>query len=102
MTDLFKLADETFNSRLIIGTGKYRSHKEMQAAHTASGPEMVTVAVNPDKMAGVNVEGVTTFQHYLLAPATQARIRAFRLPGIDQQIWWPAGRTNASYALPTL
>ena len=63
---------------------------------------MVTVAVNPDKVARVNVEGVTAFQQYLLAPATQARIRAFRLPGIDQQIWWPAGRTNASYALPTL
>ena len=63
---------------------------------------MVTVAVNPDKVAGVNVEGVTAFQHYLLAPATQARIRAFRLPGIDQQIWWPAGRTNASHALPPL
>jgi len=46
MTDLFKLADVTFNSRLIIGTGKYRSHQEMQAAHTASGAEMVTVAVN--------------------------------------------------------
>jgi tungstate transport system substrate-binding protein len=63
---------------------------------------MVTVAVNLDKVAGVNVEGVTAFQHYLLAPATQARIRAFRLPGIDQQIWWPAGRTNASHALPPL
>lgn len=61
---------------------------------------MVTVAVNPDKVAGVNVEGVTAFQQYLLAPTTQARIRAFRLPGIDQQIWWPAGRNNASYALP--
>jgi thiazole synthase len=46
MNDLFKLADMTFNSRLIIGTGKYRSHQEMQAAHTASGAEMVTVAVN--------------------------------------------------------
>jgi ABC-type tungstate transport system permease subunit len=63
---------------------------------------MVTVAVNPDKVAGVNVEGVTAFQHYLLAPATQARIRAFQLPGIDQQIWWPAGRINASHDLPTL
>jgi thiazole synthase len=46
MTDSFKLADKVFNSRLIIGTGKYRSHQEMQAAHTASGAEMVTVAVN--------------------------------------------------------
>ncbi len=46
MSDLFNLAGKTFNSRLIIGTGKYRSHQEMQAAHTASGAEMVTVAVN--------------------------------------------------------
>ena len=63
---------------------------------------MVTVAVNAHKVAGVNVEGATAFQQYLFAPATQARIRAFRLPGIDQQIWWPSGRTNASYALPEL
>jgi thiazole synthase len=46
MSDFFTLADITFNSRLIIGTGKYRSYEEMQLAHTASGAEMVTVAVN--------------------------------------------------------
>jgi hypothetical protein len=46
MSDLFNLAGKTFNSRLIIGTGKYRSFAEMQAAHKASGAEMVTVAVN--------------------------------------------------------
>ncbi len=46
MTDLFDLAGKTFSSRLIIGTGKYRNYQEMQAAHMASGAEMVTVAVN--------------------------------------------------------
>ena len=46
MLDLFNLAGKTFTSRLIIGTGKYRSFAEMQAAHKASGAEMVTVAVN--------------------------------------------------------
>jgi thiazole synthase len=46
MTDAFTLAGKTFNSRLIIGTGKYRTFDEMQAAHRASGAEMVTVAVN--------------------------------------------------------
>ena len=56
---------------------------------------MVTVAVNPNKVAGVNTEDVTAFQQYLLTPGTQAQIRAFRLPGIDQQIWWPAGRNMA-------
>ncbi|MGI9105547.1 MAG: thiazole synthase [Pyrinomonadaceae bacterium] len=39
------IAGRTFNSRLIIGTGKYRSFAEMKAAHRASGAEMVTVAV---------------------------------------------------------
>ena len=46
MSDKFTLAGKEFASRLIIGTGKYRSHDEMKAAHTASGAEMVTVAVN--------------------------------------------------------
>lgn len=46
MADSFVLAGTTFNSRLIIGTGKYRSYDEMKAAHSASGAEMVTVAVN--------------------------------------------------------
>ncbi|MEO5857598.1 MAG: thiazole synthase [Pyrinomonadaceae bacterium] len=46
MSDKFTLAGKEFTSRLIIGTGKYRSHDEMKAAHAASGAEMVTVAVN--------------------------------------------------------
>src|SRR6478672_1857277 len=46
MTDTFKLAGTEFSSRLIIGTGKYRTFDEMKTAHTASGAEMVTVAVN--------------------------------------------------------
>ncbi|MCS6873942.1 MAG: thiazole synthase [Pyrinomonadaceae bacterium] len=46
MEDTFTIAGKTFKSRLIIGTGKYRSYEQMQAAHRASGAEMVTVAVN--------------------------------------------------------
>jgi thiazole synthase len=39
------IADRTFHSRLIVGTGKYPSHQVMRAAHEAAGTEMVTVAV---------------------------------------------------------
>ncbi len=46
MSDIFTLANTSFSSRLIIGTGKYRNYDEMKAAHAASGAEMVTVAVN--------------------------------------------------------
>lgn len=44
-TDQFEVGGRVFTSRLIIGTGKYRSFDEMKAAHRASGAEMVTVAV---------------------------------------------------------
>jgi thiazole synthase len=45
LNDTFSIGGRTFSSRLIIGTGKYRSFAEMQAAHRDSGAEMVTVAV---------------------------------------------------------
>jgi len=41
----FVIADRTFQSRLIVGTGKYRSFPEMKRCHEASGADMVTVAV---------------------------------------------------------
>src|SRR5215472_12234810 len=45
MADSLRIADRVFQSRLFVGTGKYRSHSEMARAHAASGAEMVTVAV---------------------------------------------------------
>ncbi len=41
----FVISGTTFTSRLIVGTGKYRTNQEMVAAIRASGAEMVTVAV---------------------------------------------------------
>ncbi|MBV8976225.1 MAG: sulfur carrier protein ThiS [Alphaproteobacteria bacterium] len=41
----FVVAGHAFASRLIIGTGKYKSYAENAAALEASGAEMVTVAV---------------------------------------------------------
>jgi tungstate transport system substrate-binding protein len=61
---------------------------------------MVSVRVTLKHVSGLNTRGAAAFQNYLLEPATQARIRAFRYPGIDQQIWWPAGRDNAGALLP--
>jgi len=44
-SDNLVIADRTFQSRLIIGTGKYPSNAVMAKAHEASGADMVTVAV---------------------------------------------------------
>ena len=43
--DIFKIAGTTLNSRLIVGTGKYKNFKETAEADKASGADMVTVAV---------------------------------------------------------
>ena len=45
MSGTLKIAGREFRSRLIVGTGKYRSFPEMQRCHEASGAGMVTVAV---------------------------------------------------------
>jgi len=45
MPDSLIIANRSFKSRLLIGTGKYRSFTEMQQCHEASGAEVVTVAV---------------------------------------------------------
>jgi thiazole synthase len=45
MSDLLRIADREFHSRLFVGTGKYRSFQEMARCHAASGAEVVTVAV---------------------------------------------------------
>ena len=54
MTDSLGIAGRAFRSRLIVGTGKYKSFQETARALEASGAEMVTVAVrrvNLDRMA---------------------------------------------------
>ena len=45
MDDIFTIANKNFNSRLIVGTGKYKNFEETAKAIKASGAEIVTVAV---------------------------------------------------------
>ena len=45
MDDFLEIAGKKFRSRLIVGTGRFRSMEEMVAAIEASGAEMVTVAI---------------------------------------------------------
>ena len=43
--DALIIGNRTFKSRLILGTGKYRTYEEMNASFEASGAEMITVAL---------------------------------------------------------
>ncbi|HEY7387610.1 MAG TPA: thiazole synthase [Bryobacteraceae bacterium] len=45
MPEFLEIAGRQFRSRLVVGTGKYRTFPEMKRCHEASGAEMVTVAV---------------------------------------------------------
>jgi thiazole synthase len=81
------IAGKAFQSRLIVGTGKYKDGSETQAAIEASGAEMVTVAVrrvNLDRSKESLLDFIDS-QRYFLLPNTagcytaEDAIRAARL-----------------------
>jgi thiazole synthase len=81
------IAGKAFQSRLIVGTGKYKDGAETQAAIEASGAEMVTVAVrrvNLDRSKESLLDFIDP-QRYFLLPNTagcytaEEAIRAARL-----------------------
>ena len=45
MSGSYRLGDAEFDSRLIIGSGKYKSFEENRQALDESGAELITVAV---------------------------------------------------------
>ena len=45
MVDSLVISDRTFNSRLLLGTGKFSSNNVMKEALEASGTEIVTVSL---------------------------------------------------------
>ena len=45
MEDIFTIANKNFNSRLLVGTGKYKDFEETAKAVKSSGANIVTVAV---------------------------------------------------------
>jgi thiazole synthase len=59
--DGWTVAGRRFRSRLIVGTGKYKSFAENAAAVEASGAEIVTVAVRRVNIADRNAPMLTDF-----------------------------------------
>lgn len=72
--DSFELAGKTYQSRLLVGTGKYKDMEETRLAIEASGAEIVTVAIrrtnigqNPDEP---NLLEVISPDKYTILPNT--------------------------------
>ena len=59
--DTWTVAGRTFGSRLIVGTGKYKSLEENAAAVAASGAEIVTVAVRRVNISDPNQPRLTDY-----------------------------------------
>jgi len=71
--DRWTVAGRTFASRLIVGTGKYKSFEQNAAAVEASGAEIVTVAVRRVNIADPNQPMLTDFidpKRYAYLPNT--------------------------------
>ena len=56
-----KILDREFQSRLIVGTGKYRSFQEMKRCHELSGADCVTVAVRRVNLADRSKESLIDY-----------------------------------------
>jgi len=70
-----KIADREFASRLIVGTGKYRSFHEMKRCHETSGADCVTVAVRRVDLNDTSGESLLDFidrQRMFILPNTAA------------------------------
>ncbi len=73
MEDTFKLADKSYRSRLIVGTGKYKDFHETKKAIEASGAEIVTVAIRRVNITDPNKENLLDFldpKKYTILPNT--------------------------------
>lgn len=60
-SDTWTVAGRTFRSRLIVGTGKYKSFEQNAAAVEASGAEIVTVAVRRVNVSDPKAPMLTDF-----------------------------------------
>jgi thiazole synthase len=73
MEDFFKLAEGSYKSRLIVGTGKYKDFRETQKAIEASGAEIVTVAVRRVNITDPNKDNLLDYinpKRYTILPNT--------------------------------
>ena len=71
--DSWTVAGRRFRSRLVVGTGKYKSLEETAAAIEASGAEMVTVAVRRVNLSDANAPMLQDFvdpKRYTYLPNT--------------------------------
>ncbi len=81
MNTPFVIADRQFQSRLLLGTGKFSSNESMRDALDASGTEIVTVALRRADLSGshdpfANILDFIDPEKYLLLPNTSGAMNS--------------------------
>src|SRR4051795_7094995 len=76
-----KIADREFDSRLLLGTGKFSSPELMRDALEASGAEIVTVALRRADLSGkgdpfANILDFVDPKRFLVLPNTSGAMNA--------------------------
>lgn len=87
---------------VLWGVAPYLRHKQRNATEleplVVEDPLfqriMVTIVVKQGLERAAAEKSAEAFERYLLSPQAQSRVRAFRYPGMQSPMWWPAGRHN--------
>lgn len=79
--ETLRIADREFRSRLLVGTGKFSSPEAMRDALSASGTEIVTVALRRADLTGqgdpfANILEFVDPERYLVLPNTSGAMNA--------------------------
>lgn len=97
------IGSRSFSSRLIVGTGKYRTYDLMRDALAASGAEVVTVAVRRERLINEKGESLLQFldlKRYTILPNTAGCFTAedaIRVAQLGREILSQLGNPGANW-----
>lgn len=103
LSDALMIGERRFQSRLIVGTGKYKSYDVMRTALDASGAEVVTVAVRRERLINERGESLLQFLdlgRYTVLPNTAGCFTAddaVRVARLGREILSQLGNPGASW-----
>ncbi|MFN9975715.1 MAG: thiazole synthase, partial [Phycisphaerae bacterium] len=102
-TEPLNIAGRTFSSRLLVGTGKYKTMELMQQSLEASGSQVITVAVRRERL--FNEQGKSLLEYidlskYTILPNTAGCVSAadaVRVARLGREILEQLGNPGASW-----
>ncbi len=103
MTQTFQIGTRSFESRLIVGTGKYATYELMQDALARSGTEVVTVAVRRERLVDSEGRSLLDFldlDRYTILPNTAGCFSAedaVRVSRLGRELLEQLGNPGASW-----